>query len=494
MTTPAAETATRRPHPAAGSTARRPHPAASFLVVRRGVRRIAPRLIEAMTSPRTRAARRWLAEQRRRLSGSKHRVLYFHQIDDPYSQLAAQVLPELLARYDVVLAPHLVGPPSDAAAPERQRLAEFARRDAADVAPGYGLVFPADAQPPAPECVELAARLLVPAIQAGTFPALAARAGAALWRGDRRALEAIAREAGVTDLAAARAGLAEGSRLRDRLGHYLGAMFHYGGEWYWGVDRLSHLERRLRALGLLRKAGSPELIAPRPDPSHEPAPASRERLTLEFYPSLRSPYTAIVMDRVLELPKRLPVDLVLRPVLPMVMRGLPVPRAKRLYITLDTKREAEDAGVAFGRLCDPVGRPVERCFSLYAWAGERGRAAELLRSFTQAAFAEGVDTGSDAGLRLVVERAGLPWDEAEAILAADHAARIGPQPSSSSVAASIGWQEELEANRQQLLALGLWGVPSFRLLGRPGETDYATWGQDRLWRVEQEIRRRLSAS
>jgi hypothetical protein len=37
-------------------------------------------------------------------------------------------------------------------------------------------------------------------------------------------------------------------------------------------------------------------------------------------------------------------------------------------------------------------------------------------------------------------------------------------------------------------------VPSFRLLGRSGEPDYSTWGQDRLWRVEQEIRRRLSAS
>ena len=181
------------------------------------------------------------------------------------------------------------------------------------------------------------------------------------------------------------------------------------------------------------------------------------------------------MDRVLELPKRLPVDLVWRPVLPMVMRGLPVPREKQLYITLDTKREAEVAGVAFGRLCDPVGRPVERCFSLYPWARERGRAPELLRSFTRAAFAEGVDTGSDAGLRHVVERAGLSWTEALPNLDRD------------------GWREELEANRKQLFALGLWGVPSFRLLGRPGEPDYATWGQDRLWRVEQEIRRRLGA-
>ena len=94
------------------------------------------------------------------------------------------------------------------------------------------------------------------------------------------------------------------------------------------------------------------------------------------------------MRRVLELPKRLPVELVLRPVLPMVMRGLPVPRAKRLYILFDTKREAEDAGEPFGRVCDPIGRPVERAFSLFPWAREQGRGGEFLAAFTQAAFAE----------------------------------------------------------------------------------------------------------
>jgi 2-hydroxychromene-2-carboxylate isomerase len=437
-------------------------------------RRVAPRLVEAFTSPRTRAARRWLAERRRRLRGEPHRVLYFHQVDDPYGQLVAQALPELLARYDVELAAHLVGPPPDAAAPERERLASFARRDAADVAPGYGLAFPADAPAPTPECVELASRTLAAALAAGSFAAHAARVGEALWSGNRERQLALAREIGVTDAARSEALRAEGSRLREGLGHYLGAMLHYGGEWYWGVDRLTHLERRLRSLGLLRKSGSPDWIARRPDPSREPVPTASGRLALEVYPSLRSPYTAIAMDRVLALPQRLPVDLIWRPVLPMVMRGLPVPREKQLYITLDTKREAEDAGVAFGRVCDPVGRPVERCFSLWPWATARGRGPALLRSFTQAAFAEGVDTGSDAGLRFVVERAGLAWDEARAHLGRD------------------GWREELETNRQQLFALGLWGVPSFRLLGRPGEPDYATWGQDRLWRVEQEIRRRVA--
>lgn len=441
-------------------------------------RRITPRIVEALTSPRTRALRRTIAEGRRRLAGEPHRVRYFHQAGDPYSHLAAQTLEALCARYDVVLEPVLAGPPSDAAAPERARLEAFARRDAADVAPGYGLSFPPGAGSPVPAQIVLAERVLAAVLAAGSFARFAPRVGDALWRGDAAGLEALAREGGATEPSAAKASVEAGSRLREQLGHYLGAMFHYGGEWYWGVDRLHHLERRLRALGAQRADAPPEEIAARPviassGPASSAPPGGR--FTLEFYPSLRSPYTAIVIDRVLALPERHPVDLVFRPVLPMVMRGLPIPRAKQSYIILDTKREAEDAGVPFGRICDPVGRPVERAFSLHPWACVKGRGPALLREFLRAAFAEGIDTGSDEGLRRVVERAGLSWSEAAAHLDRE------------------GWRDALERNREQLFALGLWGVPSFRLLGRPGEPDFSTWGQDRLWRVEAEMVQRLAA-
>ena len=440
-------------------------------------RRIAPRALAALTSPRTRAARRWWLERRRRVARAPHRVLYFHQVDDPYSQLAAQLLPELCRRYEIELAPRLVGPPSDEAAPERERLAAFARRDAADIAKGYRLEFPAAAAAPVPESIGLAERILAAALAPERFAAQAARVGAALWARDGAALEALARSEGAAEADAARALRAEAERERDGLGHYLGAMFHYGGEWYWGVDRLHYLERRLRELGALRAGEGAALIAPRPERAPAPAlsaPPSQSRLVLEFYASLRSPYSYIAMERVYALARRYPLELALRPVLPMVMRGLPVPRAKRLYIALDARREAEDAGVAFGRICDPVGRPVERGFSLYPAARSRGRGAEYLLCFARAAFAEGVDTGTDAGLRHVAERAGLRWEELR-----------GQQ-------GREGWREELERNREQLFALGLWGVPSFRLQGGAhGEPDYCSWGQDRLWRVEEEIRRRL---
>jgi len=38
--------------------------------------------------------------------------------------------------------------------------------------------------------------------------------------------------------------------------------------------------------------------------------------------------------------------------------------------------------------------------------------------------------------------------------------------------------------------MGLWGVPSYRLSGPDAEPDLMVWGQDRLWLVAAEIKRR----
>jgi 2-hydroxychromene-2-carboxylate isomerase len=43
------------------------------------------------------------------------------------------------------------------------------------------------------------------------------------------------------------------------------------------------------------------------------------------------------------------------------------------------------------------------------------------------------------------------------------------------------WRQNAEAHRVELLGLGLWGVPSFRV------RDTAVWGQDRLWAVQQAL-------
>ena len=92
---------------------------------------IAPMLTAALTSRTVRDLRRTIFESRRRIRGAPPTVHYFHQVDDPYSHLAAQLLAPLASRYDILLKPWLVPPPDDAAAPQRDRLEAYALRDAA---------------------------------------------------------------------------------------------------------------------------------------------------------------------------------------------------------------------------------------------------------------------------------------------------------------------------------------------------------------------------
>ncbi len=91
----------------------------------------------------------------------------------------------------------------------------------------------------------------------------------------------------------------------------------------------------------------------------------------------------------------------------MVMRGLPVPREKRLYILRDTKREAERLGMPFGRIADPVGVPTERGLAVLHHAMAADKGPEFLWSFLRGVWAEGIDAGSDSGLRTIAARAGL---------------------------------------------------------------------------------------
>ncbi len=427
--------------------------------------RVSPYISQYVTSSKRLARQRQKAEARRNREGASHEVHYFHQVDDPYSHLAAQTIGFLERAYDIKLIPHLVSPPSDAAAPERQELIAYSRRDAADIAPYFGLSFEDRHEQPRQDSVRLAGRILTVAVKSTAFPEIASAVSGALWRFDQAKLEELAGRYGKAEESETSAEMASGDRKRTKWGHYLGATFYYAGEWYWGVDRLAYLESRLAELGVA-KGSAPGLT--KPSITKAGPGQNADNLTLEYFPSLRSPYTYISFERTYDLVDRTGVNLVLRPVLPMVMRGVPVPPQKGRYILLDTKREAETAGVRFGKVSDPVGKPVERAYSLFSWARERGKARAFLFEFAKAAFAEGTYTGSDSGLAKVVKRAGLDWSEARGIVDND------------------AWRVEMEENRLAMYESSLWGVPSFRLLHPDGRM-LATWGQDRIWLVEAKI-------
>ena len=429
---------------------------------------VTPRIAQILTSTSLLNLRRTRAEVRRKCSGQPHTIHYFHQVGDPYSCLASQLLPVLAERYDAVVQPFLVTCPPDWAAPEREHLVAHSRRDAGQIATPYGLTFRDPGQQPSDASVAEAQCILTAAIQTGCFIKVAADVESALWNGDSAALQSLASKCGAASPHAAEQAALDGAKKRDRLGHYLGATFHYAGEWYWGPDRLYHLESRLHAVGAGRGSNPlPALVPPvslrfqqvERTPSTTPARAPK----LEFFLSLRSPYSYLAVDRTLKLADHYGLELDLRMVLPMVMRGLPVPQMKRTYIMLDCAREARTLGIPFGRISDPLGKPVERGLSILPSAVEQGRGTEYVRSFLRGVWSQGWNAGNDGGLRAIVERAGLDWTQAREQLTSD------------------AWRAEAESNREAMFAQHLWGVPSFRY----GKT--VAWGQDRLWLIEQAI-------
>lgn len=428
-------------------------------------------LMRRWSDPRRLAARRQRIERARRRSGQRHLVEYFHQVEDGYSHLAAQCLRPLLDTYDIDLVCHLVGDPSGQNAPEPELLLDLSCYDSTRIASHYGLSFPKDARRPDAELADLAGRILA-GLGPEDFVDVAPTVGEALWSGSDEALRALAERHAPVEPSTLADRRQAGTARRTELGHYSGAMFHYGGEWYWGVDRLYHLEERLIELGACKAPG--DLVAARPAIVTGPR-RDDGSLTLEIYPSLRSPYSSLIFDKAVGLATETGVTMSVRPVLPMVMRGVPATREKGVYIFTDAAREARHLGLHdWGKVHDPIGEPVRRGYSLYPWAASRGKGVQLLSAFFRAAFWEGVNTGKDRGLRRVVERAGLPWDEARGIVG------------------NPDWEEEIEANRQAMYGFGLWGVPSFRLLDGAGEVLLAVWGQDRLWLVACEIQRYLA--
>jgi 2-hydroxychromene-2-carboxylate isomerase len=429
------------------------------------------RLMTGMIRPERLRKKRLKIEKQRLAAAEPHLVEYFHQVEDGYSHLAAQVLKSLAERYDIELRCHLVRGPQGNNSAEPDLLLQLSRYDSGQVAGEYGLKFPNNTTSPEASLVALAENILAAQDAAG-FVACAAEVGTALWAGDEASLKALAHQYGCAADEHTQRHIETGTAHREKLQHYSGAMFYYGKEWYWGVDRLYHLEKRLADLGADREPGQPMLV---PRPAVE-AGALKDKggLTLEVYPSLRSPYTAISFDRTVKLAADTGVKLVVRPVLPMVMRGVPATRQKGMYIFQDTAREAREAGAPYGPFYDPIGEPARRCYSLYAWACEQGKGNELLSSFLKKAFTEGVNTNNDAGLKAVVESAGLDWQVAKT--------RVG-EP---------GWEEALEANRLAMYDAGLWGVPSFRLLDDSGEPLLELWGQDRLWLVARKIQSHLT--
>jgi len=186
--------------------------------------------------------------------------------------------------------------------------------------------------------------------------------------------------------------------------------------------------------------------------------------TIEYFFSFRSPYSYLSGPRAFALPERFDVEIDFRGVIPMMMRGQSVPRAKALNTLRDVDGEAKRLGMPFGRIHDPLGEGATRVLAISELAKDEGLEAQFVLDVSRAIWAEAVDVSTDEGLRPVCEHAGLAWADCERALA-------DPE-----------FADRVEANTAALADLGQWGVPVFRF----GEEIF--WGQDRIEDLETDLR------
>ena len=412
-----------------------------------------------ITSENLHYKKRHYHELKRVILGRAHDVHFFYQADDPYSHLISQLLKDLNQSYDVNIHIHIVDKPKDNVVPMRKSLEDFSIKDAALTAPYHNLEFKDSYQIPEQTDLLIAQKMLSASKNKVNDIFHISKN---LWEGNINDLSyRLASDKELLKI------IQTGNRKRKKMGHYLGAMFYYAGEWYWGLDRLPYMLKRLDKLKLRKKGAYLEAKFIN---NADLRGGDFSNISVEFFVSLRSPYSYLALPEIIELKNKFNINTIIRPVLPMVMRGLPVPREKVMYIVKDAKREASRIGIPFGKIFDPLGKAIKRGYSLLPYAKKMQRDAEYLYEFSKLAWSEGKDMKETSNLKIAIENASLDWNEACDYLDSDE------------------WKPFVEENRKRLIQSNLWGVPSFRIVDQKDNELFKGWGRDRLWLLTHEIR------
>jgi len=430
-----------------------------------------PHLANMLLSTRLLNLKRALSERKRKRSKRAHVVTVYLAINDAYSYVLLQVLRDLQDRYPIEFDFRCVLNRQQEMFPAPNLWDNNAFIDGGYLANLYQLNFPNQAPQQSSQLdAQATAQLLHWELQPG-FLQNALRLFKAYWQEDSQQLQQIIDPAiGANTECYQHHLLNNEGQLKDN-GHYLSAMLHYGGEWYWGLDRLQYLERRLNGLNLnvapakIKFDLGQKNFCQQLDVATLSA-AQNEQLKgqpIEMFWSIRSPYSYIALVRARQLCEHYGVPLLVKPVLPMVMRRMQVPKNKRGYIAADAKREAVQCGVPFGKIADPLGKGVERCYALFDYAQSQGKGLDYLENYAKGVWSQGIRSDTDNGLQKIVESTGLDWQQAKAHVN------------------NTDWQYWAQENLAQLYGYGLWGVPSFKY----GELKL--FGQDRIDCLERAM-------
>mgnify|MGYP001350878129 FL=1 len=408
------------------------------------------------------------AEAKRKNENRPHEVLYFHKVDDPYSHLTIHYIDKIKSTFDVVLKPVLVGEENAEAVHEPTLYNLYCLEDAKRIAPFYDIELSAESYP-SKELIDQSNSILV-SVEEDNFSEVAKKVSSAIWTGDRDSLNKLSTHyaSTITEVADK---LEEGNKIRNENGYYFGSAFYYEKELYWGVDRLNHLEDRLIELGVKTDSTNDSICSP-----NLSAPSklnSEKKVNLSFYPSLNSPYTYASAKRVREMKDDYPINLITKPVLPMLMRNMTIPDFKGKYIISDAARESRKYGYPMGSIYSPIGKPARKAYSLFPIIDEAGKGFEYIDELLKASFYDGINIGEDDYLESLVGKLGLDWSTISADLNTKR------------------WKKVLDDNLKDMYDGNCWGVPSFKITDSDGSNPFYVWGQDRMWLLKEEINKRL---
>ena len=412
---------------------------------------------------------RKVQEANRQKDNRPHEVLYFHKVDDPYSHLTIQFIDKLINGYDINLKPILVGEENPVTVHEPDLYDAYCLEDVKRIAPFYNADFEASSYP-SKNLTSLANSILCN-FEDENFASIAKEVSSALWQGQEEKLKELNKSFNASDKEVSNK-LNHGNEIRNNCDYYFGSAFYYEKELYWGVDRLNHLETRLAELGA-KKTTDNEFICNlntrAPNELH-----SDKKLALTYYPSLNSPYTFVSAKRVKKLTKEYPINLITKPVLPMLMRMMVIPTFKAKYIISDAAREGRKYGYEMKSIYSPIGKPARLAYSLFPIIDSLGKGFEYIDGLLKASFQDGINIGEEEFLKTLVYELGLDWNKIKKDLNTKK------------------WKKLLDDNCNDMYSGNCWGVPSFKITNQDGSDPYYVWGQDRMWLLKEEIHRRLS--
>ena len=408
------------------------------------------------------------SEVKRQDEGRNHEVLYFHKVDDPYSHLTIQSIEKLKSSYNISFKPILVGEEDAEAIHETSLYSKYCLEDVKRIAPFYDIAFPGNSYP-SKEMIYKANSILS-AVNESKFSEIAIKVSFALWSGDEDTIDnLVAIFSSSKDKVIDK--IIEGNKIRNDKGYYFGSAFYYENELYWGLDRLNYLEERLSELGLsTNTVKDPICSLNLSAPKHI---ISNKKVNLTYYPSLNSPYTLVSAKRVKELSETYPINLITKPVLPMLMRDMTIPEYKAKYIISDAAREGRKYGHEIKNIYSPLGSPARKAYSLFPNIDKAGKGFEYIYELLNASFQEGVNIGNNDYLETLINKLGLDWS----IIKNDLNTKQ--------------WKHDLDLNLKDMYSGNCWGVPSFKVTDEDGSNPFYAWGQDRIWLIKEEIAKRL---